>query len=73
MDERKMNFSLPPNSVIVVDIASYNNVVILPTSNLKKKMLEWLAERCIPFQYEMLKPALYDLIILCKPGIKKYC
>ena len=57
--------NLPPNSVIVVDNASYHNVQLNPaptSSSRKLEMQLWLRERNIQFQPDMLKPQLYDII-----------
>ena len=57
--------NLPPNSVIVVDNASYHNVQLNPaptSSSRKLEMQLWLRERNIQFEPDMLKPQLYDII-----------
>lgn len=67
--------NLEPNSVIVVDNAPYHNVQIekTPNSNSKKcEMISWLSEHNIPFHENMLKPQLYQLILLNKPLQKKF-
>lgn len=49
--------NLPPNSVLVIDNASYHNVQLnkVPTSNSTKTVMkEWLVQNNIPFHDEML-------------------
>ena len=62
--------NLPPNSVIILDNASYHNVAVDKAStstSTKTKMMDWLTERKIPFSHRMLKPELYTLIQLNNP------
>ncbi|GBP12806.1 hypothetical protein EVAR_6129_1 [Eumeta japonica] len=57
--------NLPPNSVVVVDNASYHNKQLdaAPTSTTKKAdMQTWLQQKEIQFEESMLKPELYNLI-----------
>ncbi|XP_075985598.1 uncharacterized protein LOC142982799 [Anticarsia gemmatalis] len=57
--------NLPPNSVVVLDNASYHNVQNdrAPNSNSKKiEMQRWLTEKNIAFNQDMKKIELYDLI-----------
>ena len=63
--------NLSPNSVVVIDNAPYHNKLLnpAPTSNDKKAIMEsWLVEKGIPYEKDMRKPQLYDLI----KKIKKY-
>ncbi|CAK1600754.1 unnamed protein product [Parnassius mnemosyne] len=67
--------NLPPNSVVVVDNASYHNKQLdaAPTSNSKKAdMQTWLRQKGIEFEETMLKPELYNLIKKCKDKFKKF-
>ncbi|XP_039754386.1 uncharacterized protein LOC120629507 [Pararge aegeria] len=57
--------NLPPNSVVVVDNASYHNKQwdLAPTSNSKKAdMQAWLTDKGIQYEESLLKPQLYNLI-----------
>lgn len=65
--------NLSPNSVVVIDNAPYHNKLMnpAPTSNDKKaKMESWLIEKGIPYENDMRKPQLYDLIKKTKTCIK---
>lgn len=57
--------NIPRDSLIILDNAPYHNTLTadtFPQSNSKKAELQqWLAERDIPFEDWLLKPALYDL------------
>ncbi|CAG4975819.1 unnamed protein product [Colias eurytheme] len=67
--------NLPPNSVVVVDNASYHNKQLdaAPTSNTKKAdMQTWLQQKEIKFDESMLKPELYNLIKKYKEQFKKF-
>lgn len=67
--------NLPPNSVLVVDNASYHNkqYEAAPTSNTKKAdMQKWLQEKGIEYRENMLKPELYNLIKMNKELHKKF-
>lgn len=67
--------NLPPNSVVVVDNASYHNKVedVAPISTSKKsEMQSWLNERNIKYTATMLKPQLYKLILANKENFRKY-
>nr|XP_046471014.1 uncharacterized protein LOC124213606 [Neodiprion pinetum] len=67
--------NLPPNSVVIVDNASYHNKQseLAPTSNTKKSdMQKWLRDRDIQYRENMLKPELYNLIKLNKDLHKKF-
>jgi transposase len=67
--------NLPPNSVLVIDNASYHNKQYdpAPTSNAKKAdMQRWLMEKGIAYEESMLKPQLYKLIKLHKQQYKTY-
>jgi transposase len=67
--------NLPPNSVIVIDIAPYHNVLLerTPTSNSRKvDMINWLSSHGIPCSDDMFKPQLYRLIQIHKPRAQKY-
>ncbi|XP_045540813.1 uncharacterized protein LOC123722588 [Papilio machaon] len=67
--------NLPPNSVVVVDNASYHNKELdaAPTSNTKKAdMQTWLCQKGIEFEETKLKPELYNLIKLNKEQFKKF-
>lgn len=73
--KNKLIPNIRPNSVIVVDNASYHNVEInrAPSSATKKAdMIKWLVERGIPLTENLLKPELYDLIKQLKPKFKMY-
>ncbi|XP_038207526.1 uncharacterized protein LOC119829196 [Zerene cesonia] len=67
--------NLPPNSVVVVDNASYHNKQseLAPTSSTKKAdMQKWLQDKGIAYRENMLKPELYNLIKLNKDLHKKF-
>lgn len=67
--------NLPPNSVVVVDNASYHNKQLdaAPTSNTKKAdMQNWLRQKGVEFEESMLKPQLYNLIKKYKEQFKKF-
>lgn len=67
--------NLPPNSVLVIDNASYHNVQCekVPTmASRKAEMQEWLTTRNIGFTDDMYKADLYHLIKLNKPQFKTY-
>lgn len=58
--------NLPPNSVLVLDNASYHNVQVdrCPTTATRKAdMQSWLSRHNIQFAPKMLKP---ELLMLCK-------
>lgn len=65
--------NLPPNSVIVLDNASYHNVQAerVPTmSSRKMDMINWLKARNIPHTEKMYKSELRALILQNKPPIR---
>ncbi|GBP23220.1 hypothetical protein EVAR_82385_1 [Eumeta japonica] len=67
--------NLPPNSVVIVDNASYHNKQLdaAPTSNTKKvDMQTWLRQKEIQFEESMLKPELYNLIKKYKEQFRKF-
>lgn len=67
--------NIPPNSVVVVDNASYHNKQydLAPTSNSRKAdMQAWLSEKGIQFDEIMLKPQLYQLIKTHKEQYKTF-
>lgn len=67
--------NLPPNSMLVIDNASYHNKQYdpAPSSNAKKSdMQRWLAEKGINYEKSMLKPQLNKLIKLFKEQHKKF-
>ena len=67
--------NLPPNSVLVIDNASYHNVTVEPNPTsgwLKANMQKWLNERSIHFESTETKPELYSKIQLHKPTRKVY-
>lgn len=71
----KLMPSLPPNSVVVIDNASYHNRQLdaAPTSSTKKAdMQTWLRQKEIQFEEYMLKPELYNLIKKYKDQHKKF-
>lgn len=57
--------NIPRHSLIILDNAPYHNTLTedtFPQSGSKKAALQqWLAERNVPFEDWLLKPALYDL------------
>lgn len=58
--------NLPPNSVGLVDNASYHNKIddTVPTSCSRKAVMEkWLTDNGIPYNSTMLKLQLYNLIL----------
>ncbi|XP_060808779.1 uncharacterized protein LOC132903764 [Amyelois transitella] len=67
--------NLPPNSVVVVDNASYHNKQFdaAPTSSTKKaEMQSWLRQKGIEFEESMLKPELYNIVKKHKEQFKKF-
>lgn len=63
--KEKLLPNLPPQSVLVVDNASYHNVVSdpVPASNSKKAdMLAWLNKYNTSYPEKNIKPILYDII-----------
>lgn len=67
--------NLPNNSVLVIDNASYHNVLSIkhPTSNSRKQEMKvWLRRNNISFTDSMLKDELYSLIKLHKLLHKRY-
>lgn len=67
--------NLPDNSVVVVDNASYHNVMSYkhPTSASRKcDMIQWLNERGITYDANYTKPELYNLVKLNKPKHIQY-
>ncbi|CAH2093174.1 unnamed protein product [Euphydryas editha] len=71
----KLMPNLPPNSVVVVDNASYQNKQLdaAPTSCMKKADMQiWLRQKGIQFEESSLKPELYNLIKKYKEPFKKF-
>lgn len=67
--------NLPPNSVIVVDNASYHNVQHNKAPNMSNKkadMMKWLVDHNINFDTNMLKPEIYHKIVINKPEFVEY-
>lgn len=67
--------NLPENAVIVMDNASYHNVVSdkCPNSNSNKNVLQaWLTEKNISFEKSMTRIELYDLILQNKDRFKSF-
>lgn len=67
--------NLPPASVLVIDNAAYHNKTVErhPTSgSLKNEMINWLTVRNIPFDSNLTKPELYELIKIHKPRHNSY-
>lgn len=66
---------MPPDSVVVVDNASYHNKHwdIAPSSNSKKATMQaWLTEKGIHYDEMLLKPQLYNLIKVNKERFKTF-
>jgi hypothetical protein len=60
----KLIQNLPPNSVVVLNVALYHNVQLDPaptSTSTKAEMQMWLSARNIPFATTILKPELYEL------------
>lgn len=67
--------NLKPNSVVVVDNASYHNSLENPAPNSnsrKQDMIDWLKFRNIDHSTSMLKPQLYQLILQNKQRFIEY-
>ena len=67
--------NLPPQSVLVIDNASYHNVAINrdpTTATLKKDMISWLVERNISHNATQTKPQLYHIIKQFKTKTPQY-
>lgn len=65
--------NLPPNSVVVIDNASYHNVQADKIPNMSSKkcdMIHWLKNKKIRHNEKMYKSELYALILQNKPKIK---
>lgn len=61
--------NLPPQSVLVVDNASYHNVCAeenITSGSLKNKMKTWLRDRDIEYNENWTKPELFEKILLYK-------
>lgn len=73
--KEKLIPNLKPNSVLIVDNASYHNKLLnrAPTSNsLKQEMMDWLTEHNISYSPLMYKTSLYDLIKQNKERFREY-
>ena len=70
----KLKSNLPKKSVLVIDNASYHNVIrdISTSSARKKDMEDCLLKYKMSFSSHMLKTELYELIKIHKPRQKKY-
>lgn len=67
--------NLPPNSVLVVDNASYHNRKLNPTPNSNSRkavLLEWLRDKNIPCHEKMFNSQLYELVKMNKPRYEEY-
>ncbi|XP_055951567.1 uncharacterized protein LOC129987633 [Argiope bruennichi] len=74
--QEKLLPNIPPHCVICMDNASYHTKVLNPVPSkysTKKKLSEWLEERLIPFDVNMRKPDLYDLVVSHAPPFKMSC
>lgn len=68
--------NIPPNAVVVIEYASYNNkqYEVAPTLSSKKCDMEsWLTEKGIHFDSEMLKPQLYNLVKINRDRFETFC
>jgi hypothetical protein len=64
VDARKVILNLSLNYKLVLDNASYHNILLEKTPNwTNKHMTEWLAERYISSQIEVFVPTAYALKI----------
>lgn len=73
--KEKLVPNLAPNSVLVIDNASYHNVTVEPNPTfawLKANMQKWLNERNILFENKETKVELYAKIQVHKPANKVY-
>lgn len=67
--------NLPPQTVLVIDNASYHNKQINPAPNSSSKkadIVQWLVNHNIPFDVKMLKTELYQLVKLYKSPHKMF-
>ena len=67
--------NLKPNSVVVIDNPFYQNLLHNPAPGphaRKQEMFDWLDYRNIVYSPSMLKPQLYQLILLHKDRCKEY-
>ncbi|KAF8789369.1 hypothetical protein HNY73_007309 [Argiope bruennichi] len=74
--QEKLLPNIPPHCVICMDNASYPTKVLNPVPSkysTKKKLSEWLEEHNIPFDVNMRKPDLYDLVVSHVPPSKMFC
>ncbi|KAF8785317.1 uncharacterized protein LOC129958799 isoform X1 [Argiope bruennichi] len=74
--QEKLLPNIPPHCVICMGNASYHTKVLnsVPSKySTKKNLSEWLEERNIPFDVNMCKPDLYDLIVSHAPPSKMFC
>lgn len=66
---------IPPNSVIVMDNASYHSRKIekIPTNSWRKaEIIEWLVQKNITFEENMVKKELLSIVSLNKPRFTTY-
>jgi hypothetical protein len=73
--QEKLIPNLEPNSVVVIDNASYHNVTVEPNPNFnwrKKDIQKWLNERNIFFDFSETKPEVYEKIKIPKPNRQVY-
>jgi hypothetical protein len=73
--QEKLIPNLEPNSVVVIDNASYHNVTVEPNPNFnwrKKDIQKWLNERNIFFDFSETKPEVYEKIKTPKPNRQVY-
>ncbi|XP_063633868.1 uncharacterized protein LOC134804684 [Cydia splendana] len=73
--KEKLIPNLKPNSVLIVDNASYHNKLLnrAPTSNSnKQEMMDWLTEHNISYNRLMYKTSLYELIKQNKERFREY-
>jgi hypothetical protein len=54
------------SEIIVLDCSAEKTPSLTPP-RVGKQMTEWMADKCIPFQYDKLKPILCTLTKLHKP------
>lgn len=73
--KEKLIPNLPPNSIVVMDNASYHNVLLekQPTCNSRKsEMIQWLQVRRIHFPTTATNAELYEIIKMYKQEEKKF-
>lgn len=73
--ENQLLPNIDPNSVIVMDNASYHSVLNEPIPNQSTKKADiqtWLSSKCIPWTHDMLKAELLSIVDSNRDKFKSY-